>query len=150
MNVLENIPMVEFVMLADRAEAINGKLYIMGGAWDRLQKSDFGTPHQLSIAVSVVVPWNATNEEHRLNVRVVDADEHEIAGGQVTFAAGAPAQMKRTESQKALLAFNMAVNFPGPGTFKVKGMIDDDPATSRETIFYVNQRAQQPPGSVMR
>jgi len=27
---------LDFLILADRAEAVNGKLYLLGGAWDRL------------------------------------------------------------------------------------------------------------------
>ena len=53
---------IDFLLLADRAEVLNGKLYLMGGAWDRRQIRDIDSPVSLTIVVGVLVPWNLTNE----------------------------------------------------------------------------------------
>ncbi len=47
-----------------RAEAVNGKLYMMGGAWDGIYLRSMADPASFSIAVGIVVPWHATNVEH--------------------------------------------------------------------------------------
>jgi hypothetical protein len=139
-NPLDDTPSVEFLLLADRAEAISGKLYVMGGAWDRLWLSEFPKQFGASVAIGVLVPWTATHAEHRLTLQIVaaDDDEVEIASVSVSFQAGASAQMKRGETQRVVLAFNMAPTFPRPGTYKVKALIDDSAAHGRETVFYVN------------
>lgn len=146
MNVLETQPYVEFLLLADRAEAISGKLYMMGGAWDRMWVGDFAQPQNVSFAVGIMIPWNATHEEHRLSMLVVDDRENEIANVQVGFRAGTPPQMKKAETQKVLLAFNIQPQLKGPGTYKVRAMVNDDdsPERSRETWFYANQRPAPP------
>ena len=144
MNIIDSEPSIDFVLLADRAEAINGKLYVMGGGWDRLWLTEFPKAFVASIAIGVIVPWSATHTDHRLCVLVVTADETEIANAQVTFAAGASPQMKRGESQRILVAFTMSPTFPGPGTYKVKALIDDDEDHRRETVFYVNHKLGTP------
>ena len=142
MNVLEDQPYVEFLLLTDRSEAINGKLYLMGGGWDRLWVGDFGQPHDISFAVGVVVPWSATHGEHRLTIIMTNDDETEVGSAQVGFRAGASAQMERTESQKVLAAMTMQPRIERPGTYTLRAMVNDDmsPERSRSTVFYVKQR----------
>jgi hypothetical protein len=138
-------PFVEFLILADRAEALNGKLYMMGGAWDRLWIGDFAQTQTVSLAVGIVVPWSATNEEHRVSVIVSDDDNNEVGSAQFAFRAGASAQMERTESQKVLVAVQMQPKLERPGTYAVRAVVDDDarPERSRRTTFYVKHRTSQ-------
>lgn len=65
---------VDYLLLADRAEMVNGKLYAMGTAWDRVGVADFTKPVPLSIAIAVLVPWSATNQQHQLILTIRDAD----------------------------------------------------------------------------
>jgi len=65
-------------MLADRVEAINGKLYAMGGAWDRMFVPDVKNPTTISFAAVILVPWNATNQQHSVNLSVEDTDGHNV------------------------------------------------------------------------
>ena len=50
------------IMLADFAQAVNGKLYIMGGGWSLIGPA----PCPTAIAIKIEVPWNQTNEKHNL------------------------------------------------------------------------------------
>src|SRR5262249_54509042 len=52
-----NEPIVEFFILADYAEAVNGKLYMMGGGWDQSFVKDFSQPVSFSFAIGIQVPW---------------------------------------------------------------------------------------------
>ena len=62
------------VLLADFAEAVNGKLYIMGGGWSLTGPA----PMPSAIAGKIEVPWNETNRKHNLKVELVDEDYHAI------------------------------------------------------------------------
>lgn len=80
-------------MLADHAEAVNGKLYVTGGCWDRLAAMQLPTQHpHLSLAACILVPWNSTNEKHTLEVRLTDEDGHDILPQPLTnqFEVGRP------------------------------------------------------------
>src|SRR5207245_6209027 len=58
------------MMLADAAQAVNGKLYIMGGGWSVMGPE----PTPYAIALKVEVPWDETNKRHTLVLRLLDDD----------------------------------------------------------------------------
>ena len=64
------------MLLCDAAEAVNGKLYILGGGWSQILLPD--TPANMSLAVKLGVPWHEANDPHRVVARLVDADGNQI------------------------------------------------------------------------
>lgn len=58
------------LLLADFAEAINGKLYIMGGGWSITAPA----PGPMALAVKIEVPWTEANKKHQLTMELVDDD----------------------------------------------------------------------------
>src|SRR5919106_4574464 len=65
---------IHALMLADSAQAVDGKLYILGGAWNILRFPDFPAQLIVGIAVAIDVDWNETNRRHHLDVHFEDAD----------------------------------------------------------------------------
>ncbi len=58
------------MLLADFAQVLQGKLYIMGGGW-----SITGPQPSLSaIALKIEVPWTQTNRRHDFALELIDAD----------------------------------------------------------------------------
>jgi hypothetical protein len=57
-------------MLADYAVVADGKLTIVGGGWSIISPN----PTPTALALLVKVPWDRTNEKHRVTVRLVDED----------------------------------------------------------------------------
>ena len=111
---------------------------MMGGGWDRLYLRDFTKPHSFSIAIGILVPWNATNQEHRLAVRIEDQDTVELRTAQLGFNAGRPPMLRDAQSQRVLLALQVETTFPAAGTYIVKGIVDDVAATKTE--FHIEQK----------
>lgn len=66
--------------LADHAAVENGKVYVNGGFWDRLQFPAFPAAVNFSVVAVVVVPWHAHNEKHTFSVTFEDADKNALAG----------------------------------------------------------------------
>jgi hypothetical protein len=58
------------MMLADAAQEVGGKLYILGGGWSMTGPAP--APH--AVVVKLDVPWTAANEKHRLRLSLIDAD----------------------------------------------------------------------------
>src|SRR4051794_8751417 len=58
------------LLLADSAQVADGKLYILGGGWNITGP----TPVPLALAILVEIPWDRTNERHRLRLELLDAD----------------------------------------------------------------------------
>ena len=48
------------MLLADAAEAVGGKLYILGGGWSITGPQ----PTPSAIAIKIDVPWDQTNKVH--------------------------------------------------------------------------------------
>ena len=62
------------LLLADSAQAVNGKLYILGGGWSLTGPA----PCPSAIAVLISVPWNETNRKHNVQLDLVDEDYRPI------------------------------------------------------------------------
>jgi len=66
------------ILLCDYAEAINGKLYVMGGGWT-------GCPpglRNMSVAIRALVPWLETNYKHRFNLMLQDENGNTVTLGE--------------------------------------------------------------------
>lgn len=119
------MPEIEFLILADRAEVVNGKLYMMGGGWSDLQRVPAAAdqpppPSHLSVAVSVSVGWNETNQTHRLRLTIENEDStQKLAELEGDIEVGRPPGIPPGSDQRALLAVSAAVAFPSPGTYRV-------------------------------
>jgi len=58
------------ILLADAVQAVEGKLYILGGGWSVAGPG--ATP--MAIAVKIEVPWSQTNTRHVWQLDLLDAD----------------------------------------------------------------------------
>jgi len=58
------------MMLADAAQQVGGKLYVLGGGW-----STTGSPTApMAVAIKIEVPWDRTNVGHEWRLALVDED----------------------------------------------------------------------------
>ena len=113
---------VEWLILADSAEVVGNKLYLLGGGWDRLTvNTGFPVDQRIAVALSMKVPWNETNQKHTFEVEIIS--EHPTTeepqsvlkvGGQ--FEVGRPPGIPQGQSQRVQLAINMNLKFEAPGT----------------------------------
>jgi hypothetical protein len=102
------------MLLADSAQAVDNKLYILGGGWSITSPS--GTP--FAIAIKVEVPWTEANKRHSWELKLTDQDGHPlmvpIDGGQGPltigggFEVGRPAELQPGTPIDFTLAINSA------------------------------------------
>ncbi len=130
------------MLLADAVQAVNGKLYILGGGW-----SVIGTePTPTGIAIKIGVPWTEANKQHGFKLTLVDEDEKpvivqtpigdrplELEGN---FEAGRPAGIKPGTSLDVVLAVNLGPLPLRPGTSYVwRFFIDNDTKEDWQLAF---------------
>ena len=113
---------IHALMLADSAQAVDGKLYILGGAWNVLRFPEFPAQLIVGIAVAIDVEWNETNRRHHLDVRFEDADGQPMDPRiGADFEAGRPAGAAPGAAAGADLRIVFAVNgpltIPDPGSY---------------------------------
>jgi hypothetical protein len=129
-------PYVDFLLLADFAEVVNGKLYLMGGAWDSYTLADPARPARFAIAVAVMVPWACTNEKHTLRVRIDNADGQTVTPEfPIDFQVGRPPTLAPGTEQRLVWAINGDFALRDAGAYSLVAAIDGQ--DSRRTAFVV-------------
>ncbi len=102
------MPEIEYVVNADHAEAINGKLYLHGAGWTDLQQATgpAGQPAivHLGIAVSILIGWNETNRRFPLKVTLTHEDGAEVARVDAQVEAGRPPGIHPVSQDRRLSA----------------------------------------------
>lgn len=137
---------IEWLILADSAQVVANKLYLLGGGWDRLAVN-MDMPRHFAIAVSVKVPWAETNQRHKLEIEVLSEDPNteEVKslakmGGQ--FEVGRPAGIPAGREQRVQLALDVGMKFDMPGIKRVVAHLDG--AVSKELGFDVIAMPKKP------
>jgi hypothetical protein len=69
--------MMATIMLADAAQAIDNKLYLLGGGWSVTGPE----PTPSAIAIALKVPWDEANAPHAMRIELIDADGQPILVG---------------------------------------------------------------------
>jgi hypothetical protein len=107
-------PRIDSFIAADWAEAINGKLYLMGGGFDAIGAQQFPTQVRFSVAAILRIPWADTNRRFPVEGTVETDDGEDLGwqmqgeleagrapgsrpGGDVTIAVAAPVQFQVDE-----------------------------------------------------
>ncbi len=111
---------LEFAILADHAEIVNGKLYLMGGGWDTYSAA--GAPLHLSLAVAlgVRVGWEETNRPVPVTIRIEDDDGKELIRADGTLNVGRPPHLPPGSAQLAQMAATLPVTFAAFGGYRVR------------------------------
>ena len=111
-------------MLADGAEAVGGKVYVLGGGADAHAASNFPAALRADIALGFLVAWGETNQPIQLQVRVVDADEQEalVVGAEVVV--GRPPTSKSGQDIRNLIAIKGPFPIERPGAYKLVMRLD--------------------------
>lgn len=119
------------LLLCDHAEAINGKLYIMGAAWNLLQAPEQAIT--IALAIVVKVAWDEADTSHELIAELLDADgERIIMNGEPVapsgrFELGRPTGVKPGSTLNMPLAFNLSGLVLGVGQYEWRLTIDGEP-----------------------
>src|SRR3990172_11427170 len=70
---------IEYLLLADAVQVIDGKLSVPGGGFDTMLVPAVPQTTQLAIACGVLIPWDEAEKEHTLSVSVATADGRPLA-----------------------------------------------------------------------
>lgn len=109
---------VEWLILADAAQVVGGKLYLLGGGWDTLAvHTGFPVQQHLALAVALRVPWHETNERHSVSVAVESEDGQVLATASAEFEVGRPPGIPRGQDQRVQFAMSVPLTLERPGTY---------------------------------
>jgi hypothetical protein len=137
------------MLLADSAQAVSGKLYVLGGGWSVTGPA----PTPSALAIKIDVPWDEGNKKHRFRLTLVDGDGQPVmvptavapmpveVGGE--FEAGRPVGLKPGTPLDVVLALNIGPLTLQPDSRYVWRMwIDDQTREDWEVSFSTRPKAR--------
>ena len=142
------------IMLADAAQAVGGKLYILGGGWSVIGPD----PSPSAIALKIEVPWGEANIKHHLTMQLLDADGRPVRLGDQPiefkgeFEVGRPPGVPVGTPLDATMAINLGPLPLEPGRrYTWKLSIDDASREEWSVGFNTRPRLPQaPPPTIAR
>lgn len=115
----------EFLLLAESAEAVNGKMYMLGGGAERHLAPGFPTQLRADVAMGMLVEWGETNQPHVMNLQIVDVDEKPVVQVEGELEAGRPPGAKQGQDMRLMLAIKGPFPIAAPGQYKIKLSLDN-------------------------
>jgi hypothetical protein len=127
----EITPAVDFALLADAVQVLQGKLYVLGGGWNTLFVSGFPARHpSLGVGLRVRVPWSWTDRSLVIGVDLQDEDGARMLPGNAisqSVKVSRPAGMP--DGSDVVLARSFTFNnltFPKPGGYSFVISLDEE------------------------
>jgi hypothetical protein len=100
------------MLLCDAAQAVAGKLYVLGGGWTHIVEN---VPTPMALAMRLLVPWDQSNRPFDVHVQLMTHDGHPVDVGQGPVEAharlevGRPRGMRHRAPLVSVLALNVGV-----------------------------------------
>jgi hypothetical protein len=137
------------MLLAESAQAVGGKLYILGGGWSITGP----LPAPSAIALKIEVPWDLAARRHNILLELVNADGQPIrlptpegeqaVRAEAQFETGIPAGLIAGTPIDATLAINVApLPLPPGSRYMWRLSIDGDTREEWQVAF--STRPAQP------
>lgn len=127
------MPTIEYAVVANHAEALNGLLYLQGAGWTDMQvpftPNNTAAPVHMGIGVSVLVGWNETDQPFPMQVGIVDEDGAEIVSVEAQVQAGRPQGLPPGSDLRTVLAINAEMQFPHAGGYELRTQLAEQTIT---------------------
>ena len=118
---------IEWLIVADAAQVVGNKLYMMGGGWDRLTvRSGFPVNQHMGIALAFKIPWSETNERHSFEIEVATDDCQTLQKINGELEVGRPPGVPAGSDQRAQIAATANVEFKQPGQYTIIARLDGE------------------------
>lgn len=139
------------ILLCDAAEAINGKLYILGGGWSVTGPA----PSPSALAVKIDIPWTDTNRKIPVHVELPTADgrlvtipdsmgNEQVVRLDLDIEVGRPPGVAHGTPLDATVAFGIPpLPLERGGRYQWRLTIDDDTKSHWSASFSVRTEPKQ-------
>jgi len=139
---------IEYVILADGAQAVGGKLYILGGGWNVFYAQAFPAPVNIALGVNVSYASNETGMTYPWSVTITDEAGIPIVpemNGQVQIPQ-LPPGLPSVAVNRLPLAMQIGLAVPRPSKYTITVRFGDSTMnTDFNAIFVRAAPAATPP-----
>ena len=119
---------LEWLILADAAQVVSNKLYMIGGGWDVLTvNSGFPADHPMAVAASFTVPWSDTNQKHSTDIEIFDEDRNAVmANVTAEFEVGRAPGIPPGLAQRTQLAVTLGLRIEHAGQYTIRSRVNGE------------------------
>ncbi len=114
---------IDFLLTADFAEVVQGKVYLMGAGWDKFAPPAYPAVMRIGLAAGIRVPYLESNVPHHLSVTLRSGDGEDLFKIEGDLETGRPPG-SRGESVLVPLAVNAQVNVSAPQLMELVAEVD--------------------------
>lgn len=135
---------IDYAVLADAAQAVGGKIFILGGGWNVFRSANYPAPVQLAVAIGMGFASNEIGV--RYPVKIVIADEAGVPvvpelNGQIETGQLAP-DLPKGLPVKVPLAWNVSFAVPRPGRYGIVITVGSSQTELAFDAIFVGQKVQ--------
>ncbi|MGO9454107.1 MAG: DUF6941 family protein [Candidatus Binataceae bacterium] len=144
---------IESAILADAAQAANGKLFILGGGWNIYRAANYPVPVQMAVAFMVSFDTNEVGNNYPLTITIADEAGVPIAPAMQGHIAVSPppSEMPKEAPLKLPFAVNMGLQIPRAGKYGILITAGSSKAQLQFDAIFVGSKVQFDfPGSTER
>jgi len=119
---------IDFAILAESAEALNGKVYLLGGGFDTINAKKVPIVYpKMSFVLKIIFEAAEIGREHKLEIQIMDEDGKNIIGitGNLKIAGKSPEHPKGWK-QSMVTVINLAnLKFSKFGNYSINVVINN-------------------------
>jgi hypothetical protein len=140
---------IDYALLADAAQAVGGKIFVLGGGWNVFRSANYPAPVQFAVAIGI--GFEASEIGVRYPVKIVIADEAGIPvvpemSGQIETGQLAP-DFPKGLAVKLPVAWNVNFAVPRAGRYAIVVTVGSVRADLSFDAIFVGPRVQLGPQS---
>ena len=110
---------IDFVILSDYAQAVDGKLNLIGGGWNLHHAREYPSNLLLGLGIGVLVPWSETNREHELHFEIRKSEGAMVMKGQGKYNVGRDVATPVGMTQRVTLGISAPLQLQEEGTYEI-------------------------------
>jgi hypothetical protein len=117
---------IDFVVLADFAQSVQGKLTLVGGGWNRHYARQYPSFLPFGLGIGILVPWSETNRKHAMKFVIRKSEGSQLVEGGTEFEVGREIGTPAGMTQRAVLGLAGQLQLTEPGTYEIVVSIEGD------------------------
>jgi len=136
---------IDYLLLAEHAEIVGNKLYLMGGGWDTMHVPGAPANVRLMVAAGIRLDWDETGRPIGLVLRIDDEDAQEVfrLNGQMNVQR--PPDTIPGTSHLSQMTFAVQAQLKQLGGYRITLSAGPEGAEVRRSIPFRLAKVQAPP-----
>lgn len=110
---------IDFVVIGDFAQAVQGKLNLIGGGWNLHHAKQYPSPLPFGLGIGILVPWSETNRRHSFTLVMRKSEGPELLKQDGEYNIGRDVMTPVGMTQRVTIGISGLIQLHEAGTYEV-------------------------------